>query len=127
MSTIDSLYYVTVDYSDTMESHSMPVVLLVVTIQCCVVWFQAFWIRVEDVDSEVILHHEYFLLKSYAFFHLPAVDSVSCFHTLPCSCGVTQTMSHIVESCPQTRLHGGLSKLHSADDDAIAWLTSYGY
>ena len=31
-----------------------------------------------------------------------------------------QTMSHIVESCPQTRLHGGLSKLHSADDDAVA-------
>jgi len=43
-----------------------------------------------------------------------------------CPCGETQTMSHIVESCPQTRLHGGLSKLHSADDDAVAWLTSYG-
>jgi len=38
----------------------------------------------------------------------------------------TQTMSHIVESCPQTRLHGGLSKLHSVDDDAVASLTSYG-
>lgn len=25
---------------------------------------EAFWILVEDVDSEVILHHEYFLLKS---------------------------------------------------------------
>lgn len=25
---------------------------------------QAFWIFVEDVDSEIILHHEYFLLKS---------------------------------------------------------------
>ena len=43
-----------------------------------------------------------------------------------CSCSETQTMSYIVESCPQTRLHGGLSKLHSADDDAVAWLTSYG-
>ena len=43
-----------------------------------------------------------------------------------CSCGETQTMSHIVESWPQTRLHGDLSKLHSADDDAVAWLTSYG-
>jgi len=41
-----------------------------------------------------------------------------------CSCGETQTMSHIVESCKLTRLHGG--KLHSADDDAVAWLTSYG-
>ena len=34
-------------------------------------------------------------------------------------------MSHTVKSCPQTRLLGGLSKLHSADDDAVAWLTSY--
>jgi len=43
-----------------------------------------------------------------------------------CSCGEIQTMSRIVESCPQTRLHGGLFKLHSTDDDAVAWLTSYG-
>ena len=43
-----------------------------------------------------------------------------------CSCGETQTLSHIVKSYPQTRLHSGLSKLHSADDDAAAWLTSYG-
>ena len=44
-------------------------------------------------------------------------------HSDQCSWGETQTMSHIVESCPQTRLHGGLSKLHSADDDAVAcWL-----
>ena len=43
-----------------------------------------------------------------------------------CSCGETQTMSHIAKSCPQTRLHNGLSKLHSADNDAVAWLTSYG-
>jgi len=32
-------------------------------------------------------------------------------------------MSHIVDSCPLTKLAGGLSKLHSADDDAVAWLT----
>ena len=36
-----------------------------------------------------------------------------------CSCPETQTVSHIVESCPLTRLHGGLSKLHSANDDAV--------
>ena len=46
--------------------------------------------------------------------------------TVQCSCSETQTMSHIVESCPQTRLHGGLSKLHFADDDAVVLLTSYG-
>ena len=37
----------------------------------------------------------------------------------------TQTMSHIVESCPLTKLNGGLSRLHSADEDAVSRLTSY--
>jgi len=43
-----------------------------------------------------------------------------------CPCGETQTMSHIVECCPLTKLNGGLSRLHSADEDAVLWLTSYG-
>ena len=45
--------------------------------------------------------------------------------TLMCPCGETQTMSHIVELCPVTKLNGGLSRLHSADEDAVSWLTSY--
>jgi len=44
----------------------------------------------------------------------------------PHPCGETQTMSHIVESCPVTKLNGGLSRLHSAGEDAVSWLTSYG-
>ena len=43
-----------------------------------------------------------------------------------CPCGETQTMSHIVESCFLTKPNGGLSRLHSADEDAVLWLTSYG-
>ena len=43
-----------------------------------------------------------------------------------CPCGKTQTMSHIVESCPLTKLNCSLSQLHSADEDAVSWLTSYG-
>jgi len=35
-------------------------------------------------------------------------------------------MSYIVESCPLTKLNGGLSRLHSADEDAVSWLTNYG-
>ena len=35
-------------------------------------------------------------------------------------------MSHIVESCPLKKLNGGLSRLHSADEDAVSWLTNYG-
>ena len=43
-----------------------------------------------------------------------------------CPCGETETMSHIVKSCPLTKLNGDLSRLHSADYDAVSWLTSYG-
>lgn len=32
---------------------------------------EAFWILVEDVDSEVILHHEFFLLKVQLIFKSP--------------------------------------------------------
>jgi len=35
-------------------------------------------------------------------------------------------MSRIVDSYLLTKLAGDLSKLHSADDDAVAWLTNYG-
>jgi len=48
----------------------------------------------------------------------------ACRRTDLCPCGETQTMSHIVESCPLTKLNGGLSRLHSADEDAVLWLTS---
>ena len=44
--------------------------------------------------------------------------------TLICPCGETQTMSDIVESCPLTKLNGGLSRLHFADEDAVSSLTS---
>ena len=43
-----------------------------------------------------------------------------------CPCGETQTISHIFESCSLTKLNNGLSRLHSADEDAVSWLTSYG-
>jgi pre-mRNA-splicing helicase BRR2 len=29
---------------------------------------EGFWIFVEDVNGEIILHHEYFLLKQYVIF-----------------------------------------------------------
>ena len=30
-------------------------------------------------------------------------------------------MLHIVESCPLTKLNGGLSRLHSVDEDGVLW------
>jgi len=35
-------------------------------------------------------------------------------------------MFHIVESCLLTKLNGGLSRPHSAEEDAVSWLTNYG-
>jgi len=40
-----------------------------------------------------------------------------------CGCGMVQTMSHIVDECPVSKLHdGGLQRLHSANDVAVNWL-----
>ena len=41
-----------------------------------------------------------------------------------CSCGASsQTMSHIVNDCPDAKLPGSLSALHLADEEVeIAWL-----
>ena len=38
--------------------------------------------------------------------------------------GQLQTLTHIVDSCPESSIEGGLPRLHSADDYAIAWLNS---
>jgi hypothetical protein len=43
-----------------------------------------------------------------------------------CDCGAIQTMQHIVNDCPLTKLDGGLQQLHLADEDAVSWLTSQG-
>jgi len=39
-----------------------------------------------------------------------------------CDCGEQQTMDQIVNSCPFTKLDGGLLSLREANDDAINWL-----
>jgi len=36
-----------------------------------------------------------------------------------------QMMSHIVDSCPLSKLNGSLLQVHSADNEAFAWLISY--
>jgi len=43
-----------------------------------------------------------------------------------CDCSNIQTMSHIVDSCPPTKLDGGLQRLHTADEASVDWLTLYG-
>jgi len=59
--------------------------------------------------------------------HCGAKEMATFRHCDLCACGKTNTMSHIVESCLLTKLNGGLSQLHSADEDAVvSWLTNYG-
>ena len=68
---------------------------------------------------------------------------LNCFHTVQshcgacrkrwrqvdsdlCACGEPQTMSHIINCCMLMKLADGLSKLNTANDDAVAWLTNHG-
>ena len=39
-----------------------------------------------------------------------------------CDCGAIQTMSHIVDACPLTKLEGGLKALHEAGPAAVQWI-----
>jgi len=39
-----------------------------------------------------------------------------------CECGETQTIKHMVESCPITMFKGELTKLHEGGSTAIKWL-----
>jgi len=54
-----------------------------------------------------------------------SVEGNGDVQTLICVLAETETMSHIVESCPLTKLNGGLPWLHSADEDAVSWVTNY--
>jgi len=54
------------------------------------------------------------------------VDRNAVWQTMKCVCGDIQTMSHIVDFCPPTKLDCGLQRLHTSDKAALDWLTSYG-
>ena len=41
-----------------------------------------------------------------------------------CDCGQPQTMNHIVDTCPLTKIDGRPNLPHEADDNAVIWLES---
>lgn len=41
-----------------------------------------------------------------------------------CDCSTTQTMTHIVESCPIYGFEGGLPGIHQASEEALHWLSN---
>jgi len=88
------------------------------------------WLDLQPVDIKSWLRHNWKSAQVEPFSHrtgtLLCLQKEMATYTDLCPCGETQTMFHIVESCPLTKLNGGLSWLHSADEDAVSWLTSYG-
>ena len=58
---------------------------------------------------------------------LASVERDGVKQTRACSPVTTsQTVSHIVNLCPSRKLDDGLSRLSSADDDAVWWLANRG-
>jgi len=101
-----------------------------------------YYMQVINFSKNYLSQASYVMLRKH-HCHLLTFRHVSCHFLLQghcgacrrkwrltdtdlCPCGETQTTSHIVESCPLTKLNGGLSRLQSADEDAVSWLTSYG-
>ena len=86
------------------------------------------WSMPERLECEVLQKARYINTLTFTYLYLcGACRSKWRLTDIDlCPCGETQTTSHIVESCPLTKLNGGLSRLHSADEDAVSWLTSYG-
>jgi len=74
-------------------------------------------------SSKSILVQQWSLLNHFCTGQGHCKGPVERLGTLLCPCGETQMMSNIIESCPLTKLNGGLSQLHSADDAAM---TNYG-
>jgi len=90
----------------------------------CLTWFRPQLLSPEIIISPLVLSS---LINGVEQGHCGACRRKwRLTDTDLCPCGETQTMSHIVESCPLTKLNGGLSRLHSADEDSVSWLTNYG-
>jgi len=66
------------------------------------------------IQSRWLLHR--LSTHSAADYFTSFILIITATYTHLCPCEKTQTTFHIVESCPLTKLNGGLSRLHSADE-----------
>ena len=81
-------------------------------------------------------HHYHLLTSSVLVFAEPLsgrpgtvpwcklVQTGSVYTSDLCKCGQPQTMTHIVDSCPDSSLDDGLPRLHSADEYVSTWQNS---
>jgi len=114
--------------ANTLRSSALQVLCYSAAEYCAPVWSRS--AHTSQVDVQLNLPRQQWSLLNR--FHTEHGHCGACRRkwrltdTDLCPCGETQTMSHIVESCPLRKLNGGLSRLHSADEDAVSWLTNYG-
>lgn len=58
---------------------------------------------------------------------LASLHRLGSSSSLLCVCGGEQTMEYIIEASSLQRLNGGLVTLHTADQEATAWLEDFAF
>ena len=74
-----------------------------------------------------LLRHTWFLMNHFQIAQGPRRANLykwGIAQSPSSDCGQRQTMNHAVDTCPLTKLEGGLNLLHEVDDDAVMWLES---
>jgi len=90
-------------------------------------WKSAQVVNFSLVDDPTIRQPGFDLPRQqWSLFNCGACKKWNQAATDLCPCGVKQTMFHQVNSCPLLKLNGGLSQLHSAENEAVAWLAICG-
>ena len=84
----------------------------------------------QQVPGTDLPRREWSTINRFRTGHGPCLASLHRWGSSPsplCACGEEQTMEHIIEVCPLQRLRGGLVTLHTADQEATAWLKDFAF
>ncbi|KAJ8351235.1 hypothetical protein SKAU_G00227110 [Synaphobranchus kaupii] len=84
----------------------------------------------QQVPGTNLPRRQWSTLNRFRTGHGPCLASLHRWGSSPsplCAYGEEQTMEHIIEACPLQRLKGGLDILHTADQEATAWLEDFAF
>ena len=84
----------------------------------------------QQVPGTDLPRRQWSTLNRFRTGHGPCLASLHRWGSSPsplCACGEEQTMQHITEVCPLQRLEGGLLTLHTANQEATAWLKDFAF
>ncbi|KAJ8339383.1 hypothetical protein SKAU_G00361690 [Synaphobranchus kaupii] len=84
----------------------------------------------QQVPGTNLPRRQWTTLNRFRTGHGPCLASLHRWGSSPsplCARGEEQTMEHIIEACPLQRLKGGLDILHTADQEATAWLEDFAF